>query len=53
MPEYEEKLWTEEECEKLCGHCWDRSNTVGYEHRRRVCRHCGRVEDHVWVKADA
>ena len=53
MPERVEQLWTEEECEKLCGHYWDKSGTVGYMDRRRICRHCGRAEDHVWVKADA
>ena len=52
MSEHEpERLWTEDECERLCGHCWDKSNTVGYPFRR-ICRHCGRVEDQKWVKAN-
>ena len=53
MDEYEPSLWTEDECDRLCGHCWAPSRTVGYENRRK-CRHCGQEQEHVWVKvADA
>lgn len=41
--------WTEDECEQLVGHCWERLNIVGLPETRR-CRHCGRKEEHQWVK---
>ena len=48
--EYEEKLWTEDECERLCGHCWDTAGgRVAIQYNQRKCRHCGRIEEHLWV----
>lgn len=49
MDEYEPKLWTEEECERLCGHCWERLNVVGANAIRK-CRHCGLKEEQRWVR---
>ena len=44
-----EQPWTEDECEKLCGHCWEK--LVGTYPLQRRCRHCNRKEEHVWVYA--
>ncbi len=40
--------WTEDECERLVGHCWDVQASSAWPPQRK-CRHCGRKEEHVWV----
>ena len=44
-----EYQWSQEECEKLVGHCWEYIN-MAYGDKPKQCRHCGRKEKHIWVE---
>ncbi|KKM98946.1 hypothetical protein LCGC14_1152850 [marine sediment metagenome] len=44
--------WTEDECERLVGHCWERLSTMSVIPTRK-CRHCGRKEDQRWHEVKA